>query len=78
MVHIVSGFSALVCAWYLAPGGAALRAGDASVTAHIDAETIEGPANVPIVLLGTSLVFFGFFGVGRVWGWGSGLVSGVR
>jgi Amt family ammonium transporter len=50
-----SGYAALVAAIYLGP---AMRGSQ-----HDDMFEVKEPANVPYVVLGTALLFFGWFGV---------------
>jgi ammonia channel protein AmtB len=53
VVHMSSGYAALAAAWFLGPG----RPGHETIL-----DTKE-PANVPYVVLGTALLWFGWFGV---------------
>jgi Amt family ammonium transporter len=50
-----SGYAALVAAIYLGPSMKASQ--------HDDMFEMKEPANVPYVVLGTALLFFGWFGV---------------
>jgi Amt family ammonium transporter len=50
-----SGYAALVAAMYLGP---AMKGSQ-----HNDMFEMKEPANVPYVVLGTALLFFGWFGV---------------
>jgi Amt family ammonium transporter len=64
VVHMASGFAGLVAAKYLglslAAAGRNVAAGDTSNTFWWDSQE---PANVPIVVLGTTLLWGGWFGV---------------
>ena len=62
-----SGFAALMFALYLGPANKEQSPGRSSV--HGAAQS--GPANVPLVVLGTSLLWFGWFGV-SAWQGGGG------
>jgi ammonia channel protein AmtB len=55
VVHMSSGYAALVAALYLGP---AMKGSQ-----HDDMFEVKEPANVPYVVLGTALLFFGWFGV---------------
>jgi hypothetical protein len=55
VVHMSSGYAALVAALYLGP---AMKSSQ-----HDDMFEVKEPANVPYVVLGTALLFFGWFGV---------------
>lgn len=52
VVHMSSGWASLVAAWYLGP----------SIHTRSPNAHPEGPANVPYVVLGTALLWFGWFG----------------
>lgn len=52
VVHMSSGYASLVAAWYLGP----------SIHSRSPNAHAEGPANVPYVVLGTALLWFGWFG----------------
>jgi Amt family ammonium transporter len=53
VVHMSSGWAALAAAWFLGP----------AVGAQEGLLEVKEPANVPIVVLGTALLWFGWFGV---------------
>jgi Amt family ammonium transporter len=53
VVHMSSGWAALAAAWFLGPSA---HAGEGVLE-------IKEPANVPIVILGTGLLWMGWFGV---------------
>ena len=55
MVHMSSGWAALAAAWFLGPSA---HAGEGVLE-------VKEPANVPIVILGTALLWMGWFGVSR-------------
>lgn len=55
-MHMASGYAALMAAYYIGPAAS-----------HPEDEEEEpdekAPANIPIVVLGTGLLWFGWFGV---------------
>jgi Amt family ammonium transporter len=53
VVHMGCGWSALAAAWFLGPAD----------RGPLTSESSE-PANVPFVVLGTTLLWFGWLGVG--------------
>lgn len=57
MVHMTSGYAALVAAIYLG------RTIKTPIEMHGMFGDIKEPANVPIVMLGTALLWCGWFGV---------------
>ncbi|WIA23172.1 hypothetical protein OEZ86_010065 [Tetradesmus obliquus] len=65
VVHMSSGYAALIAALYLGPSR--------SAAAHSDMFEMKEPANVPYVVLGTALLFFGWFGFNA----GSALAAGT-
>lgn len=59
MVHITSGYAAPLAAVYL---GRSIKS-VAPEKGGSGSEHVKEPANVPIVMLGTALLWFGWFGV---------------
>lgn len=58
MVHMSSGYAALIAAVYLGRSVRSPNDHEAGMFAEI-----KEPANVPIVMLGTALLWCGWFGV---------------